>query len=111
MLFYGKKLWEDHINTFHEHKKYFQNQITKPFGMSIVDFNDQIREYCDTLIFLQPPLRKRIKRLYDTQHDSLENISEEDIRTDTFDALPGKFKTHINGQFEIVFDPWMRSNF
>ena len=49
MFFCGQKLWEDHRNTFREHKKYFQNQITKPFGMAIVNFNDRMREYGDTL--------------------------------------------------------------
>ena len=43
MFFCGQKLLEDHMNTFYEHKKYFQNQITKPFGMLIVDFNDKMR--------------------------------------------------------------------
>ena len=67
MFFCDQKLWNDHMNAFNEHIKYFQIQITKPFGMLFVDFNDQMREYGDTLKFLQPPTRKGIKRLADWQ--------------------------------------------
>ena len=49
MFFCGQKLWKDSYNTFRQHKKYYQNQIRKPFGISIVDFNDCMREYRDTL--------------------------------------------------------------
>ena len=48
MFFYGQNLWKDHRNSFREHKKYYQDQIRKPFGMSVVDFNDRMREYGDT---------------------------------------------------------------
>ena len=61
MFFCGQKLWKDSRNTFREHKKYYQNQIRKPFGMSIVDFNDHMREYGDILRSLQPPSRKGSK--------------------------------------------------
>ena len=49
MFFCGQKLWKDSRNTFREHKKNYQNQIRKPFGMSIVDFNNRLREYGDIL--------------------------------------------------------------
>ena len=51
MFFCSQKLWKDFHNIFHQYKKNYQNQIRKPFGMSIVDFNDCIREYGDTLRF------------------------------------------------------------
>ena len=103
MFFCGQKLWEDHRNTFREHKKYFQNQITKPFGMAIVNFNDRMREYGDTLRYLQPPSRKGSKRSSDAQWDALLSITEEDTRTAMFDALPEEYRTHITGQFEEDF--------
>ena len=103
MFFCGQKLWKDHRNTFREHKKYYLNQIRKPFGMSIVDFNDRMREYGDTLRFLQPSSRKGSKRSADADWDALMSITEEDIRTATFDALPKEYKTHIDGQFEVDF--------
>ena len=40
IFFCGQKLWSHHRNTFREHKKYYFNQLRKPFGMSIVNFND-----------------------------------------------------------------------
>ena len=49
MFFCGQKLCKDSCNTFRQHKKYYQNQIRKPFGISIVDFNNRMREYGDTL--------------------------------------------------------------
>ena len=36
----GKQLWKDHREAFRLHKKYFCNQLTKPFTMSIVNFNN-----------------------------------------------------------------------
>ena len=71
--------------------------------MSIVDFNDRMREYGDTLRFLQPPSRKGSKRSADADRNALESITEEDIRTATFDALPLEYKTHINGQYKVDF--------
>ena len=103
MFFCGQKLWKDHRNSFREHKKYYQNQIRKPFGMSVVDFNDRMREYGDTLRFLQPSSRKGSKRSADADWDALMGISEEDIRTATYDALPPDYKSHIDGQYEVDF--------
>ena len=103
MFFCGQKLWKDSRNTFREHKKYYQNQIRKPFGMSIVDFNDRMREYGDTLRFLQPSSRKGSKRAADADWNALTSITEEDIRTATFDALPSEYKAHIEGQYEVDF--------
>ena len=71
--------------------------------MSIVDFNDRMREYGDTLRFLQPSSRKGSKRSADADWNALESITEEDICTATFNALPGEYRTHIDGQFEVNF--------
>ena len=101
--FCGQKLWKDHRNTFREHKKYFYNKIAKPFTMSVVDFNDRMREYGDTLRYLQPPSRKGSKKSADADWAALECISEEDIHTATYDALPKEYKTHIEGQYETDF--------
>ena len=103
MYFCGQKLWKDHRNTFREHKKYFFNKIAKPFTMCIVDYNDRMREYGDTLRFLQPPSRKGSKKSADADWAALEMISEEDIRTATYDALPQEYKTHIEGQYDTDF--------
>ena len=71
--------------------------------MAIVNFNDRMREYGDTLKYLQPPSRKGSKRSSKAQWDALLSITEEDIRTATFDALPEEYRTHITGQFEENF--------
>jgi hypothetical protein len=103
MYFCGQKLWTDHRNTFREHKKYFFNKIAKPFTMCIVDYNDCMREYGDTLRFLQPPSRKGSKKSADADWAALEMISEEDILTAMYDALPQEYKTHIEGQYDTDF--------
>ena len=71
--------------------------------MSIVDFNNRMREYGDTLQFLQPSSRKGSKRSTDTDQEAITRVTEEDIRTATFDALPSEYRTHIEGQFEVDF--------
>ena len=71
--------------------------------MSIVDYNDRMREYGDTLRYLQPSSRKGSKKSADADWAALESITEEDIRTATYDALPKDYKTHIDGQFEVYF--------
>ena len=58
MFYCGEKLWKNAKNSFNEHKKYYSTVIRKPFSMSIVDFNDRMREYGNMLSFLQPPTRK-----------------------------------------------------
>ena len=32
------KLWHNHRTAFREHKKYYGNQLRKPFSMSIIEF-------------------------------------------------------------------------
>jgi hypothetical protein len=59
--------------------------------MSIVDFNDCMRVYGDTLRFLQPLSRKGSKRSADADWDALASITKEDIHIAMFDALPGKY--------------------
>jgi hypothetical protein len=103
MDFGGQKLWTDHRNTFCEHQQYFFTKIAKPVTMSIVDYNDHMREYGDTLRHLQPPSRKGTKKSAEADWAALEMISEEDIRTATYDALPKEYKTHIEGQYETDF--------
>ena len=103
MFFCGQKLWKEHRNCFRIHKKYYFNQLRKPFGMSIVNFNDRMREYGETLRFLQPSSRKGSKRSADADWDALMNISEEDIRTATYDALPPDYQAHIDSQYEVDF--------
>jgi hypothetical protein len=71
--------------------------------MSIVDFNDRMREYGDTLRYLQPSSRKGSKKSADADWAALESITEEDVRTATYDALPQDYKTHIDGQYEVDF--------
>ena len=71
--------------------------------MSIVDFNDRIREYGDTLRFLQPSSRKGSKRSAHADWEALVRVTEEDIRAATFDALSSKYHTHIEGQFKVDF--------
>ena len=103
MFFCGQKLWKDHRNCFREHKKYYFNNVRKPFDMSIVDFNDRMREYGETLQHLQPSSRKGTKRSADADWNALTSITEEDVRVATFDALPQEYKTHIDGQYEVDF--------
>ena len=103
MYFCGQKLWKDHRNAFREHKKYFFNKIAKPFNMCIVDYNDRMREYGETLRYLQPPSRKGSKKAADAEWAALESVTEEDIRTATYDALPREYKTHIEGQYNTDF--------
>ena len=45
----GIQLWKNHRHAFREHKKYFCNHLTKPFGMSIIKFNNQMKEYREFL--------------------------------------------------------------
>ena len=71
--------------------------------MSIIDFNNCMREYGDTLRFSQPLSRKGSKRSADADQEALTRVTKEDIRTATFDALPSKYHTHIEGQFEVDF--------
>ena len=103
IFFWGQKLWSHHRNTFREHKKYYFNQLRKPFGMSIVDFNNQMREYGDTLWYLQPPSQKGSKRPLDVDWEALTGITEEDIQTATYDALLPDYRTHIDNQYEVNF--------
>lgn len=71
--------------------------------MSIVDFNDCIIEYDDTVRYLKFSSRKGGKRSAEIDWSTLESICEEDIRTTTYDSLPKDYKTHIDGQCEIDF--------
>ena len=103
LYFCGQKLWKNHRSTFREHLRYYQNTITKPFNMPIVDFNDRMREYGDILRHLQPPAKKGNKKSADANWDALTSITEEDVRTATFDALPEPYKTHIEGNYESDF--------
>ena len=59
--------------------------------MSIVNLNDCIREYGDTLRFLQPSSRKRSKRSADTDWEALTRVTKEDIRAATLDALSSEY--------------------
>ena len=49
------------------------------------------------------PQVKVSKRSLNAQWDTLLSISDEDIRTATFDELPKEYKTHTIGQFEEGF--------
>ena len=45
----------------------------------------------------------RGKKLANEYWNALKSVSDEDTRTAMFDALPGKYKTHINGKFDKYF--------
>ena len=100
MFYCGEKLWKNSKNSFNEHKKYFSTVIRKPFSMSIVEFNDRMREYAHILSFLQPPTRKGSKGSSDADWKALKRISQEDIRVATFDALPVEYRNYIESQYE-----------
>ena len=59
MYFAGTRLWDDHQHAFREHKKYFCNHLRKPFSMSVVDFNNRMKQYGELLRHLPPPSTKR----------------------------------------------------
>ena len=44
MYFAGIKLWHNHKNAFREHKKYYGNHLMKLYSMSIVNFNNQMKQ-------------------------------------------------------------------
>ena len=55
----GTKLWHNHRSAFREHKKYYGNQLRKPFSMTIVNFNILMKEYRALLRHLPPPSLKK----------------------------------------------------
>ena len=93
----GTKLWHNHRTAFREHKKYYCNQLRKPFSMSIVNFNTCMREYRALLCHLPPPSLKRGTKSFDANWDAVK-ITKEEIWATIYDALPEDYKTHINYQ-------------
>ena len=90
----GKQLWKDHRHAFREHKKYFCNQLTKPFAMSIVNFNNRMREYGELLRHLPPPSTRRCTHSSQARWDEV-ILTEGEIRRAIFDALPHDYQIHI----------------
>ena len=68
--------------------------------MSIVNFNNQMKQYGELLRYLPPPSQKKCKKSVDADWDALE-ITKDEIRAATYDALPQDYKTHINSQYEF----------
>ena len=95
MYFAGVKLWKNHRHTFREHKKYFCNHLRKPFSMSVVNFNNRMKQYRELLCHLPPPSSKKCHNSADAKWESLQ-VTDEEIRNATYDALPPDYKTHIN---------------
>ena len=62
------KLWHNHRTAIREHKKYYGNQLRKPFGMAIVDFNNRMREYGALLCHLPPLLSKIVTKSFAPVH-------------------------------------------
>ena len=80
-----------------ENKKYYCNQLRKPFSMSIVNFNTRMREYRALLCHLPPASSKRSTKPFDANWDAVK-ITKEEIRAAIYNALPEDYKTHINYQ-------------
>ena len=93
----GIRLWHNHRTTFREHKKYYCNQLRKPFSMSVVNFNTHMREYRALLHHLPPLSSKRDTKSFDANWDAVK-ITKEEIQAAIYDALPEDYKTHINYQ-------------
>ena len=71
--------------------------------MLIISYYDRMKEYGDTLRYLQRPSKKGRKQSSNAQWGALLSVSNEDIRTAMFDALPPDYKTRITRQLEEDF--------
>ena len=99
MYFAGIKLWSNHRSTFREHKKYYGNCLTKLFIMSIVNFNNRMKQYGELLHYLPPPSWRKCKKSADADWDE-RKVTKNEIRVVTYDALPQDYQTHINSQYK-----------
>ena len=97
------KLWHIRRTAVREHKKYYCNQLRKPFGMSIADFSNCMREYGALLRHLPPPSFKIVTRSFDAKWEAVE-ITDEEIWTAIYNALPEDYKTQTGRT-------WKRMNF
>ena len=95
MYHLGTKLWNDHSNAFRLHKKYYCNHLLKPFGMTIAEFNNRMKEYGALLRHLPPPSSKNTTTLFEARWDEVD-VTKREIRAATYDALPKKYQDYIN---------------
>ena len=73
----GTKLWHIHRSAFREHKKYYGNQLRKLFSMTIISFNNCMKEYGDLLRHLPPLSLKKYKKSFDADWDALKITKKE----------------------------------
>ena len=93
----GTKLWHNHRTAFREHKKYYYNQLRKPFSMTVANFSNFMREYRALLRHLPPLSSKIVTKSFDAKWGAME-ITNEEIRAAIYNALPEDYKTHITYQ-------------
>ena len=111
MFYCGHKLWKNSRNTEREHRKYSFSTIRKRYTMSIVDFNNRMIEYGNTLEFLQPPTRKGHTKSSEADWEALKSITKSDIRVATFYAIPVEYRNHIESQYESDYRDMQEGEF
>ena len=95
MYHLGTKLWDDHRNAFRLHKKYYCNHLMKPFGMTIANFSNCMKEYGALLRHLPPPSSKNTTTLFGANWNKVE-VTEREIQAAMYDALPKKYQDYIS---------------
>ena len=68
--------------------------------MSIVDFNNCMKEYRELLRYLPPLFQRKCKASTNADWNT-QKVTDDENRAATYDVLPRDYKTHINSQFEL----------
>ena len=104
MYYTGRRLWNNHRHAFRLHKKYFCNQLRKPYSMKIITFYDRMKLYAELLGHMHPPTHKDANNLADANWEKL-IIQPDEIRDEIYDALPSDYQsylTQISGDWQTM---------